>query len=374
VDAGLPGLLRIDPLTGDRTLVSGSGLGTGPAFSSPADIALLISTPLIATDFSCRLDLSKATLDVSTFPIALWRYMNLTSATIHNVSGATLSTKDAPLDLSKAILDGVNLSEAVLTGAVLKDASLQGTDLAYANLDGANLEGADLAALPNGTVAKLTSAFLRDASLAGANLTGVIANYASFYSSESGTATASDATMTGAKWNNACLANADFSDAVLQSTEWTQAVLVGANFHGADLSKNATAGEITDFSNAYLQGAVFTNAPVTDADFTNSYWDVFGDATLNIQLQSGNVEFTGYWGSMPECVEAAYPNSNFSSPTLPNTSASNTCPNGDPGPCDDVDSQTPLTPMGEATPAAAVSPSLPGDCTGTDIFWIVPID
>lgn len=378
---------------------------TSAEFSDPADLS---------RDFSCQLDLTGATVEYGTFPPVDWRYLDLTSSQMQGVP-ETLSTLAAPLDLSGAILNGVDwldgktldganlgcyarvsgqtdpcppsgtvdacsklqsatLSKVSLQQACLKQAQLQGTDLTYANLDGANLEGADLAALPNGTVAKLTGAFLRDASLAGANLTGVIANFASFYSSDSGTATASAATMTGAKWNNAYLANADFSDAVLQSTEWTQAVLVGANFDGADLSKNATAGEITDFSNAYLQGAVFTNAPVTDADFTNSYWDASGSATLNIELQSGNVEFTGYWGSTPECVEATYPTSSFPSPTLPITSASNTCPNGDTGPCYNAALQTPLTPMGEATPAAAFSPSLPGDCTGTDILWVVPID
>lgn len=184
------------------------------------------------------------------------------------------------------------------------------------------------------------------------------------------------ANMTGAKWNNAYLAKADFSDAVLWSTEWTQAVLVGVSFVGADLSKNATAGEITDLSSAYLQGAVFTDAPVTDADFTNSYWDASANGgALVFALQSGNVEFTGHWGSTPECVEATYPTSNFPSPTLPNTSASNTCPNGDPGPSDDADSQTPLTPMGAATPAAAYTPPpWQGDCASADIFWVVAID
>jgi uncharacterized protein YjbI with pentapeptide repeats len=265
----------------------------------------------------------------------------------------------------------------VLAGAVFKDASLQGTDLTYANLDGADLHSANLAALPNGTVAKLTGAFLRDANLAGANLTGVIANYASFYLSDEGTAknaTANGATMTGAKWNNAYLANADFGSASLESTEWTQAVLVGVNFDSADLQKNTTAGEITDFSNAYLQGAVFNNAKVGDADFTGSYWDASGNAALNIELQPGNVEFTGYWGSTPECVTANYPTSGFGTATLPPTTASNTCPDGNPGPCNDAASQTPRIPMSEATPPAALNQQLPGDCTITDFNWVFPTD
>ena len=206
--------------------------------------------------------------------------------------------------------------------------------------------------------------------LSKANLTGVIANYANFYSGVSGTATANYATMTGSKWNNAYLANADFGNAVLQSTEWTQAVLVGANFESADLSKNTTAGEITDFTGAYLQGAVFLNATVTDADFTSTYWDAVTANDFYIQLQRGNLEFTGYWNDpdTPECVYVSYPNSNNEAAGTPLTSASNTCPDGNLGPCDAVWGN-PKTPIDQATPASSYS-ALPGSCTTSDSMWI----
>jgi uncharacterized protein YjbI with pentapeptide repeats len=386
------------------TNFAGSDLSTAD-FSVPADLV---------RNFSCRLNLTGATLNYTTFPAADWRYFDLTASTMIKPP-QELSTSSAPLDLSGAVLNQVtwlagktldsanlgcfvsvggqtdpcpppgassvcaqlrsaNLSEASLRGVCLKGAALQGANLSYSNLDGAVLEAANMAA-GNGSPATITGAFLRDASLANANLTGVIANFANFFSSESGSATAAGATMTGAKWNNAYLANTDFSDTVLQSTEWTGAVLVGANFDRADLSKNSAAGEITDFSGAYLQGAVLVNATVTDANFTSSYWDAAGSGALNIKLQVGNIEFSGYWNdpTAPECVQALYPTANFPSPSTPITSASNICPDGGNGPCDAV-WEMPRTPIDQATPASAVAPTLPGSCTVTDILWIFVLD
>jgi len=199
----------------------------------------------------------------------------------------------------------------------------------------------------------LTGALLRDVTLASANLTGVIADYASFFSSSSGTADAGNTTMTGARWSDARLAGADFSDAVLQSTVWDGAVLVGANFNGADLSKNTTAGEVTDFEGAFLQGAVFTDAQVTDANFTSSYWDL-GDGSLNVLLQPQNLEFVGYWNDpgAAECVQANYPSPNYPSPATPVTTVTNDCPDGNTGPCDEVWTM-PSTPIDQAIPATA---------------------
>ncbi len=409
-DTGATALFQVDPASGDRTILSGPSNGDGPQLVAPVGLAIYDPAPTITAANGCRLLVRAATLNLATFPLSYWRYMDLSGATIEGVAGATLSTKAAPLDLSGALLSGVDFSTAImdganlgcfpskpgqtaacpssgttpvcavlqgtklnytsLKGACLRSANLQGADLSYANLDGADLGSADLQALTYGAPATLTGAFLRDVTLTSANLTGVIANYANFYSSESGTASASGATMTGSKWNNAYLANVDLANAVLQSTEWNQAVLLGATFDSADLSKNTTAGEITDFSGAYLQGTDFDNAQVTDANFTSSYWDVAGNVTLNIELQRGNLEFTGYWNDpgAAECVQAIYPTTTF-----PITSGSNTCPDGSLGPCDAV-WEKPQTPIDQATPAVAVDPALPGNCSVTDILWTFPLD
>jgi hypothetical protein len=175
--------------------------------------------------------------------------------------------------------------------------------------------------------------------------------------------------MTGAKFNNAYMAGADFSGATLQSTEWNQAVLVGANFTNADLSKNETSDEVTDFGNAYLHGTVFANATVTDVDFDGSYWDLSQAVTtpkINIELQISNLGFAGYWNapSAPECVQAAYTPSS----STPLTDASNLCPDGSLGPCGNKWEDAPI-PIGETTPPGAIDPGLPGSCTTTDLCW-----
>lgn len=412
VDTGLPGVIGVNADTGDRVIVSASAVGDGPGFVEPADIAFTDTASIavrIATDLSCRLGLAGSSLYIDTLPPDLWRYADLTGATIVGAPGATLSSTDQPLDLRGAMLGGVHLSGVVLDGArlgcattnsgavlctslqatdlsgaslkaaTLTGAQLQGASLSSANLDGADLTNAKLLGLSSGSPATLSGAFLRGAKLAKADLTGVIANNLNFYSISGVTADATDAVMTGAKFNNAYMAGADFSGATLQSTEWSQAVLVGANFTNADLSKNETAGEVTDFSNAYLHGTVFANANVTDANFDGSFWDLDPAATttLNIELQRGNLDFAGFWGdpSAAECVQATYPSPSYPSPSTPVTDASNICPNGGLGAavngCAGVWEDAPIA-IGEATPPGAVAPALPGSsCTTTDLCWLI---
>jgi uncharacterized protein YjbI with pentapeptide repeats len=458
VDLVLRAVLRIDPATGDRSLVSGGGIGDGPAFSGPVGIAVQangsilvtdnllpalfavdpdsgdrviladatagggsdFSTPLdvvltsaaalsgqIATDFSCRLNLARSSFDIDTFPPEIWRYLDLTGATIYGAQaqGTILSSAATPLDLSGAILNAVNLSHSVLDNAdlscatagsgepictslqstnlagaslraaTLTGAQLQGASLGQANLDGADLSDAKLLPLPNGKAATLSGAFLRGANLSRADLSGVTADNVNFYSVSGAPANAANAVMTTADFSGAYMAGADFSGATLQSTDWYQAVLVGANFTGADLSKSQAAVKVTNFDGAYLQGAVFANANVTDANFNRSYWDLGTlTTTLNIQLPSDNLGFTGYWHdpNSADCAQAKYPNVNFPSPSTPATDSSNTCPDNQPGNCDGYwDYAVNNYPIGDATPPGAVNPALPGSCTGTDLCWLI---
>ncbi len=76
--------------------------------------------PVLTTDFSCRLDLSLAKLNIDTLPFADWRYLNMNDATIFNGAGTTISTLADPVDFSGALLSGVTgLSGAILDGADL---------------------------------------------------------------------------------------------------------------------------------------------------------------------------------------------------------------------------------------------------------------
>ena len=363
----------------------------------------------IATDFSCRLDLASATLDYGTFPVADWRYFNLTSSTVNNVP-ATLSSNTAPLDLSGSMLGNVDwlkdaaldyanlgcytgtgngttvcpapggdkvcatLTDTVLTGASLTNvclefAQLQGALLEFANLDKADLSEAKLLARTHGTAATLEGAFMRDVSIENADLTGVAMINTNFYKGQSA-ADASGATLTNANLSGAYLAGANFSDAVQRGTTWSKSELVAINFNGADLSAD-TISSSSNFDGAYIEGAVFDNATVTGADFTNTYWDPGTTSrNLNYLMPVDNLRFTGYWNSLAndECVQAAY-TPGASGP--PQTDSSNTCPDGSRGPCNDTQWTSPLVPFSGAgsQTKAAIDPDFPGSCTTADILW-----
>ena len=416
VDSGLRAVLRIDLTTGDREIVSGAGAGSGPAFGAAFDIGLTNTISLtrrIATDFSCRLNLTGATLNLETVDKEFWRYLDLTNARIEGVNTATLSTLSEPLDLSGAILNGVDLSGVVLDGvnlgcglgasgqvcssldradlslaslqqAKLADALLRGVTLARANLDGADMSDAKLQALPTQTASiktDISEAFMRDVLLSGANLTSVTANNVSFFTSNTGLADATGATLTNANFTGAYLAGANFNSVTAQGAIWENAVLVGADFTDADLQGNETIMTPSTFEGSFLQGSSFDGARIDSVTFNNTRWDTMAFDTMAVvpQLNSANLRFAGYWGdpTAPECVAAVYPSPNLSLPSLPVTDGTNTCPNDARGPCSFAE-----TPAGDPPLPFSVCSAeddgtidfctLPAQCELVDACWLTP--
>jgi uncharacterized protein YjbI with pentapeptide repeats len=366
--------------------------------------------PILTTDFSCRVDLTGATFNLSTFPLSQWRYFNLSGAQITGVTGAILSTTTSPLNLSGAMLndadlsqvrlDGANLGcavnpdngssvctqllDTVLTAASLRQASLvnallQGAHLDFANLDGANLCGAKLNESPTRLgSATLQGAFLRNVNLASADLTGATLSNANFYSSfapnpsclpancgpTSSCASASGATLTSAKFTDAYLNGVDFSSSTLQNVDFSGAALAGVNFTGANLSHNTSTGSPTDFTGAALQGATFTKANVEGAIFTSAVVDANPNskgATVLFALNpTTHIAFPGYQpeaGSTLGCVEFTY-----SHPTkLPGTDVTNLCPDGTVGAGADGSCTTTQWQMPKSPP-----PPLPANCYTDD--------
>ena len=190
-------------------------------FSSTVLTGATFGANTFTTDFSCRLNLTEATINATTFSFKNWRYFDLTNATIINDTGTTpltLSTVSSSLNLSGAILNNVQgLSGAILDGAdmgcvtnsgkqicctqaqqidlskaSLQQANLKSADLRGAILEFANLEGADLASAqllepaPGQGAASLSGAYLKNANLENADLTGVNLSNANFYSPEPG--------------------------------------------------------------------------------------------------------------------------------------------------------------------------------------------
>jgi len=406
------GVLVVDPSDGTRTLLSGDGEGTGPAFEDAAGLA--VHRTLI-TDFSTRVDLTSATIDVDTFPLELWRYLDLSQASIEGAEGVELSTVEMPLDLSGielngatglsgAILDGADFSCATpsetdrncaqlydavmnqvsLQGAVLTDADMSGIRLIRANLAAADLSGALLLKSPTTlTAANLQGSYLKDANLANADLSGATLTNANWYSTSPGTcspaawtgkcATGEGATLSDADFSGAYLAGVDLSSSTAQGTKFTGAILAGATFDSANLTGDPNTGASASLAGAFLQGVNFTDAQVGGTDFSSAYVDLTSTngGTLVWELPSANLSFTGYTPPQtpPNCPFVTY-----SDQTSVGTLSGNVCPDGnngeDGGSCSMTQWLAPLTPLDMATPPASDELSmLPGDCTALNFDW-----
>lgn len=160
----------------------------------------------------------------------------------------------APIDLSGALLQGVDLSHlcfqfvsfvgADFRRAKLRKANMMRADIGLANLRGANLEFANLDS------ATLAEADLREASLDGAEL------------------------------KNAVMLMANLKDASLRDANLKRAYMVDVNLEGADLTDAHLQG--ADLMKAYmrdvdLDGANLEQADLSNADLSESY---LGNANL----------------------------------------------------------------------------------------------
>ena len=192
-----------------------------------------------------------------------------------NLTGVILGLADlAGADLSAANLSGVGLTHADLSGATLIRANLTGAHLvdaelreanlsgailtrahlAGADLNDANLSEADLSSVPhlptNLSAANLIKADLSKADLAWADLSGANLNEAKLYA-----ANLSDVRLSGANLSGADLFFADLIDADLRDANLTKADLTEVDFTGSDLS------------DANLEGAILYLADLSSTTF-----------------------------------------------------------------------------------------------------------
>jgi uncharacterized protein YjbI with pentapeptide repeats len=372
----------------------------------------------LTTDFSCRLDLTTARLTRDSLPPVVWRFLDLSGAAITGLAGAPLSTPQDPLDLRGALLSGVDLAEvqldsadlgcvpatetyngtqvctrliqttlfkATLRQATLVSANLQGATLDYANLTGANLCTAQLNESPaTRTSASLIGAQLKNVNLAGADLGGATLSSANFYSEGPGScvpeacalsapcATATGATMNSTDFSGAYLNGVDMSggQTTAQGANFSGALVVGVDFSNANLSNDPLSGSPTKFIGAFLQGADFTGTDVANANFTDAFVTPETGATMIFQLDaSAHAAFAGYRvspGGTPGCVLFTYDQPI----TLPTTDGGNTCPSGQPGPCQPTDWVSPTIPISQARPpSTSDGATLPAGCQQLDTSW-----
>jgi uncharacterized protein YjbI with pentapeptide repeats len=284
------------------------------------------------------------------------------------------------------------LNDTVLTSASLRWANLSGTSLEGAHLGSANLAGINLCAAyldqspTTGKSADLTGAFLQNALLINAQATGATFTNANFYSTAAtGTcqpspcttastcASAHGATLDFATFTSAYLAGTDLSTPHLQAAKFDSAFLMGANLGGATMAVDPNTGNGATFLTALLQGTIFSSSTtVPSATFESA--SLFPQAppafVMVIQLDaSAHVGFPNYTptaGSTPGCVYFSL--NSGTTPQLPATDASNTCPDRSQGPCTASAWAAPSAPMtGWAT--SSDGSKMPPTCTSIDFQW-----
>ena len=196
------------------------------------------------------------------------------------------------VDLSRAVLFGLDLTDYELSEAILEEAMLNKVILDSANLRGASLREAKLerASLVNAT---LIEANLIRGKLSWANLTNARMRDARLVDAELREAVLVNTDLTNADLSRCDLSGANLENAILKGCTLTGANLANAKLKGADLTGADLDG--TDLQGADLQNATFAvgqlhtvhnllNATLPDGSLANSHKsDVY---VLNIDLNN----------------------------------------------------------------------------------------
>jgi uncharacterized protein YjbI with pentapeptide repeats len=169
-------------------------------------------------------------------------------------------------NLSDRVLSGLNLSGVDLTHAILR-----GVNFSHTNLSGADLTGADL------RFAILNHTDLRGAVLTGVKTEGLVDCETSLLSSGTfcrhGVLLSTDGVdLSGVDLSGLDLSEMNFHDGTYVGTNFSQGVLYGAYFYGANL-ENAV------FDGANLNGAYFT----------------YGGSLTNASLVDANLRYTHFY-------------------------------------------------------------------------------
>jgi uncharacterized protein YjbI with pentapeptide repeats len=309
----------------DRADMTRALLGA-PSWGAPVSAKGLILTQCRAVGAvlggqAQPLDCTGATLSGGDFTGAKLRGLILSKAT---AAGAIL----AGADLTSAVLDGADLSNIVATGAILRKASLKNVRGSNAVLIRADLSGADLSQASLGAktfLFQISSSFATDL---GGNAYPTKALIAAF--AQSGVKLSPGAPITvlapQARWEigdplgpylliqvtagiDVFLAAPDLTPAVLRGatclgTKAPGAGLSGADLRGvcwygtgatldhADLENACLAGSLlasTDFTQAFLSGADFSNAVLVQAIFRDCRIGT-GSASQPFSLEGAQIQ------------------------------------------------------------------------------------
>jgi uncharacterized protein YjbI with pentapeptide repeats len=260
--------------------------------------------PVITKDFSCRLQLQYAHLNLDTFPVNGWRYFLLGGAAIVDASGQTLSTTSQPLDLSYAQLNATTgLTYVDLTGANIAGANFTGTDLTGAKLQAVTSVDPDT---NTNVPAVFNNAKLSSANLQNANLIGALLNGAQLDNATLDGATLDGAQGDSASFFEASLKRATLAHALLQGADLISTNLDGANLCAANLGESPT----TQLS-AALQGAFLRNVNLAQADLTGASLDNANFYSTATASTCNSAAACGFLMSCASAVNAQLKNTGF---------------------------------------------------------------
>ena len=293
------------------------------------DISWAILRGLNFTNFDFRktkmsgADLSGATLNYALMDSAVMDRIKLVGAKM-NYTQAT-GVKFYNPDFTGKFAD--------LSGAAMNNATLRLSDFSYANMQGAIMIGvtADSCIFNNtnfesGTtynVAILSGAILSNSSFNSAKLNGVNLSNSYIINGQF-----NNLTMEGTNFSDATMPGANFKSSVLEGVIFTGAVLQDVNFTQATMKTAPTGGSGVDLSCSQLGGSNFSNATVLQANFSDA---VMPAADSCCQKLDG-----------PFCGIVAINQLAYGAVTFPVLNNAVTCPNGENAKCSGAQWEIPL--------------------------------
>jgi uncharacterized protein YjbI with pentapeptide repeats/RimJ/RimL family protein N-acetyltransferase len=253
---------------------------------------------------------SGATLSQATFIGASLNRTNLSGATLEGAvfTGTNLTTVDWGEAISAR---GTNFTECVAIGcqigssdmskqadfteAIFTGADFSGSDFSNSNLSQAllirgvfigaifeqvNFTAAQLGGLDKTAAANLAFAYMPNVNFSKANLFGVSFAFSTLFGAS--TSMTSTATMEQADFSNAYLEGIDLTGGTLCGAKFNNACLVNVNFTKANLSPTLDGSIASSLDGACVQGAIFTQSTLENADLTNATVS-FSQGSINVR-------------------------------------------------------------------------------------------
>lgn len=224
-------------------------------------------------------------------------------------------------DLSGADLTGADFSRADFTHASLSEATLLRGVFVGAVFEQTDFTSAQLGGVEKSAAADMAFTYMPNVRFDKANLFGVSFAFATVFGAS--TRMADTATMEQADFSNAYLEGIDLTGATLRGVKLNNACLVNVDLSQADLSPTLSGSVTSSLGGACLQGAVFTQAKLGNADLTGATV-AFSNGTIRVRYCDPRIG--GPFPPPPDFEPLNY--SPTESLDLTTMTAGTVCPNG----------------------------------------------